>query len=290
MPYDTLTLGSIEVLALLDGDRELDGPISESFPAIPAEELAAFREQSPGIYGPAGGWRIRTRAWLVSHSGGLILVDTGIGPQGAPAPEWFGAPGQLPVALAETGTAPSDIDTVVISHVHDDHIGGTVVFPVSGEPVPAFPNARYILQRADRDWQFQLAESDEEDRVIADLLLKPLEQADVVDLIDGDHRLADGIELHHAPGHTPGHQVVRLRSGSARALLSADAFNHPIQLDHPEWPSGPDASHEGAETARRALLAELGTESNTIVAPTHFAEAFGHIRSGADGSVIWRPL
>jgi len=170
-----------------------------------------------------------------------------------------------------------------------DHIGGTVVFPVSGEPVPAFPNARYILQRADRDWQFQLAESDEEDRVIADLLLKPLEQADVVDLIDGDHRLADGIELHHAPGHTPGHQVVRLRSGSARALLSADAFNHPIQLDHPEWPSGPDASHEGAETARRALLAEHGPESNTIGAPPPFAPRGGGERKRRDAAAARRP-
>jgi glyoxylase-like metal-dependent hydrolase (beta-lactamase superfamily II) len=290
MPYERLPLGSMEVLALLDGDRELDGPIAESFPAIPADALAAFREQSPDVYGVAGGWRIRTRAWLIHHGGGLILVDTGIGPRGAPAPEWFGVPGNLHAALAETGTTPSDIDTVVISHVHDDHLGGTVVFPENGEPVPAFPNARYILQRADRDWQFQLAESDEEDRVIADLLLKPLEQAELVDLIDGDHRFADGIELHHAPGHTPGHQMVRLRSGSASALLSGDAFNHPIQLEHPEWPSGSDDSHEGAETARRALLEELGMGSDTVVAPTHFAEAFGHIRSGADGSAIWRPL
>ena len=290
MTHESLTVGDIELTALLDGDRELDGSIEDMFPGVPAEELEAFRDQAPGSYGPGGGWRLRVRAWLLRHDGGLILIDTGIGQQGAPAPGWFGAPGRLHEALAGIGVTPGDIDTVAISHVHDDHIGGTVMFSDVGVPVPAFPNARYVLQRADRDWQFQLAESEQEDRTIGDLLLRPLEKAAQLDLIEGEHPLAEGITLHHLPGHTPGHQVVRIGSGDARALISADAFNHPIQLGHPEWPSGPDASVEGAETARRTLLRELASEPGTVVAPTHFAEAFGHIRSGADGLAAWQPI
>ena len=290
MAFDILSIGSIQVLALLDGDGPEKGdPIVESFPGIPAEALLAFREQAPGVYGDHDTWRMRIRAWLVRHPGGVILVDTGIGQPRAPGVEWFGTPGRLHEVLDETGTPSGSIDTVVITHVHDDHIGGTVVFDGKGEPTPAFPDARYVIQRADRDWQFELARTDEEDQVIAAILLEPLERADVLDAIDGDQPLAEGIDLHHLPGHTPGHQVVRIHSDEARAVITADTFNHPIQVGHPEWPSGPDASVSGAAAARRALLAELSSHPGTTIAPAHFAEAFGRIRSGADGLAIWEP-
>ena len=100
------------------------------------------------------------------HPAGLLLVDTGIGRSGAPGVEWFGVPGTLLDALRETGTPADAIDTVLLTHVHDDHIGGTVAFDDQQVPAPAFPNARYVLQAADREWQRELARTDEEDRVI----------------------------------------------------------------------------------------------------------------------------
>ena len=84
-------------------------------------------------------------------------------------------------------------------------------------------------------------------------LLAPLEDAGVLDPIEGDHRLADGVELHHLPGHTPGHQILRVVAGADRLTISADTWNHPAQLAHPEWPSGPDDDHAGAAEARRLL-------------------------------------
>lgn len=293
MPFDRADIGHIEVLALLDGDREL-GPIAEEmFPDAPAEALMAYRDRYPGVYGANGGWQLRIRAWLIRHPGGVILVDTGIGQAGAPGVAWFGAAGDLHDALRETGTPPESIDTVVISHVHDDHIGGLVVFEpgADGEavPIPAFPNSRHILQRADRDWQHQTATENEEDADILRTLLAPLEEAGVVDLIDGDLELADGISLHHAPGHTPGHQIVRLASKGRRGLVSVDAFNHPAQFAHPDWPSGPDAIPAQAAATRRAVIAELLSHPGTVVAPTHFAESFGQMKSGPDGLASWVP-
>ncbi|MGZ8583556.1 MAG: MBL fold metallo-hydrolase [Actinomycetota bacterium] len=285
-----LTIGHIEVLALLDGVRELQGPIFDSFPDLPREALDAFRDRAPGVYGDGGGWRLHIRAWLVRHPGGVLLVDTGVGTSGAPGPEWFGAPGQLLDALRETGTPPDSIDTVVLSHVHDDHLGGTVAFiDENGEPVPAFPRATYLLQRADREWQTELARGDEEDRVIDSLLLQPLERAGQLTVLDGDHVLADGIEVRLAPGHTPGHQIVRLRSRGARAIITADVFNHPIQIPHPDWPSGTDTIPAQAAATRRAVLAELLSHPGTTIAPTHFAEAFGRVGAGDDGLAGWQP-
>ena len=294
MSFDTLKVGHLEVLALLDAEAELEGPISDMFPDAPLEELLAYRDRAPGVYGTDhGGWHLRVRAWLIRHPGGVMLVDTGIGVAGAPGPEWMGTPGRLLDVLRDAGTPPDAIDTVVITHVHDDHIGGTVTFPIGAEgepvPTPAFPRARHVIQRADWEWQLELAAQDEEDATIFRLLLEPLESAGLVDLIDGDVDLARGIQLHHAPGHTPGHQIVRLHSKGRRAIVTADAFNHPAQFSHPDWPSGPDAIHPQAAATRRALIAELFSRPGTPIAPTHLAEAFGEVRSGPDGLATWVP-
>jgi glyoxylase-like metal-dependent hydrolase (beta-lactamase superfamily II) len=294
MTYDTLQVGHLEILALLDADGELDGSITDMFPDAPADELLAFRDHAPGVYGADhGGWQLKVRAWLIRHPGGVVLVDTGIGVAGAPGPEWMGAPGRLLDVLRETGTPPDAIDTVVITHVHDDHIGGTVTFPAGadGEPVPtpAFPRARHVIQRADWDWQRELATQDEEDATIFRLLLEPLESAGIVDLVEDDVDLVPGIQLHHAPGHTPGHQIVRLSSKGGRAIITADAFNHPAQFSHPDWPSGPDAIYPQAAATRRALIAELFSHPGTPIAPTHLAEPFGEVRPGRGGLATWVP-
>ena len=216
-----------------------------------------------------------------------MLVDTGVGRRGAPGPEWFGAEGAVLDELHETGTQPDAIDTVVLTHVHDDHVGGTVAFDDEQQPRPAFPRARYLLQRADREWQSELACEDEDDVAIDSLLRQPLERSGQLQLLDGDLDLADGIQLHHAPGHSPGHQVVRLRSKGSRAIVTADAFNHPIQVSHPDWLAATDAVPARAAMTRRALLAELLSYAGTVVAATHLTEAFGIVRSGPDSLAAW---
>jgi glyoxylase-like metal-dependent hydrolase (beta-lactamase superfamily II) len=284
------TVGHIELIALLDGARDLTGPIGQSFPDIPEDALRAHEQRAPGIYGERGAWRLHVRAWLVRHPGGVLLVDTGIGERGAPAPSWFGAPGALHEALRETGTPPDAIDTVVLTHVHDDHLGGTVVFADDGTSTPAFPRATYLLQLADREWQAELAADEDEDRVIDELLLRPLEASGQLVVVDGDHPVAEGVELRSVPGHTPGHQIVRLRSRGSRAIITADTFNHPLQLAHPDWASATDDVPARAAAGRRAVLAEALSHPGTVLAPTHFAEPFGTVGTGDEGLAAWTPL
>jgi glyoxylase-like metal-dependent hydrolase (beta-lactamase superfamily II) len=282
MSAETRTIGSIDVTAILDADLELD-PITDAFPDIPPDALVGDTDGARSVRTQAGNWRLRVRAWLIRHDQGLILVDTGIGGPTSPTQAWVPQPGALLDRLAEEGTSPEEIPTVVITHVHDDHVGGLLA--ASGEP--AFANARHVLQRADLEWQRALGREDDDERAIWDLLA-PLETGGMLDVIDGDHAIAAGIELHHLPGHTPGHQVLRIRSGSARLTISADTWNHPLQLEHPEWPSGPDNDHTGAAAARRALRAELAAQPGAIIAPTHFGEPFVSLDERDDGPV-WVP-
>jgi glyoxylase-like metal-dependent hydrolase (beta-lactamase superfamily II) len=81
---------------------------------------------------------------------------------------------------------------------------------------------------------------------------------------------------------------VRVRSRGALALITGDVFNHPIQLPHPEWPSGTDSDPATATRTRRAILAQLASEPGTPIAPSHFAEPFGEARLDAGGKHMWR--
>jgi glyoxylase-like metal-dependent hydrolase (beta-lactamase superfamily II) len=283
MTQATRRIGSVEITSVIDADFAA-GPITEAFPDMPADALLSREADASAVRTADAQWRIRVRAWFVRHPGGSLLFDTGLGGPGSPTQSWAPAPGILLDELSELGVAPGDIGIVALSHAHDDHIGGLL----DADGTPVFPNARHVVQRADIEWLRALAPDSDDDRAVWNLLA-PLEDAGLLDPIEGDHRLADGIELRHLPGHTPGHQILRLASGTERLTVSADTWNHPAQLAHPEWPSGPDDDHAGAADARRALLGEILEHPGWVVAPTHLSAPFLTIGAAPDGTPTRTP-
>ena len=281
----TVDVGYHRVTALLDGMRDID-PIVEAFPDVPVDQLLAYAERYPGVYGDHGAWRLRIRAWLIRAPGSLVLVDTGIGVEGAPGLAWFGATGDLMNQIHAEGIRPEDIDLVVITHVHDDHLGGTV----TSDGDPAFPTARYVVQTADLAWQRGLAGEDEEARAFWDTQLQPLLDKGVVQEVAGTAELTSGVEVQLLPGHTPGHQVVRVASEGRRLVISGDAFTHPMQLSHPDWANVSDDAPVITATSRRKLIAELGSHPGMVLAPTHFTEPFGRMTVGPDHLAGWRAV
>ena len=164
----TVWIGGIEVVSLLDGVEDLDDHdiLDPSHgPSDPVWE--PFRRLYPAAFAAHEGWRLHVRATLLRAHGRTVLVDTGVGGPSSPAMSWYPAAGRLMGALAESGTSPAEVEVVVLTHVHDDHIGGTM----TAEGAPAFPNARYVVNRIDRDWQEELAGKTDEDRAIWDRLL-----------------------------------------------------------------------------------------------------------------------
>ncbi len=280
MTHDTRQVGRFTVTAIVDADMP-DEPIVEAFPGIPPDELAAAKALFPGVYTNDDRWRLRIRTWLIRDDERSLLLDTGIGGATSPTQSWAPQVGELPSVLDQLGVALSDIATVVISHVHDDHIGGLL----TDDGAPLCPNARYVVQRADVEWQRAAAAADRDAAAVWGLL-GAIEDAGVMDAIEGDHELSAGSTLRHLPGHTPGHQVLLVEDADARMVLSADTWNHPLQIANPQWPSGPDDDHAAAATARRTMLGDLADHPGTIVAPTHFAEPFGEVqRTG--GAWAW---
>jgi glyoxylase-like metal-dependent hydrolase (beta-lactamase superfamily II) len=284
-PRASLDIGQIRVTALLDGVG-IAAAIAESYPGAPLEQVLAYRDRYPQLYGPDDEWRLIIRAWLIRASGTLIVVDTGIGSDIAPGPEWFGSNGKLMEELDAEGVAPSDVDAVVITHIHDDHLGGTV----GTDGKPAFPDARYLIHAADLAWQRDLAAKDEDDRKYWDTLLQPLVDAGLLDEVDDGVELAPGVKAEHLPGHTPGHQVVRVSSEERRLIITGDAFTHPMQLAHPDWANALDEDPAAAEASRRELLAGSAADPGLLLAPTHFEEAFGRVEVDPADGARWQGI
>lgn len=282
MPHGSLRIGRVEVDSLCDGVT-FGGGAQESFPGVRDEILAESRARFPWAFGEQDQWRLHVHATLLRSQGHAILVDTGVGPETAPAFAWSEIRGALPDEIRAIGVDLGEVEQVVITHVHDDHLGWTTR---EGSEDPLFANARYVIHRA--DWELMAAATDDEDREIFAATMAPLQAAGVLELSEGDQRMTGELTLIHAPGHTPGHQVVAIDSEGARGLVSADLVNNPAQLLQPGLNGATDGDPELARATRARWLEQIEREDR-IVIPSHFREGFG--RFVAEGARhAWEPL
>lgn len=285
MPHGSVAVGEVTVTALCDLVVAFPRPYRTSFPDVPQERWPQIRARHPEAF-RGDEWLMHHHAYLVHSRDRMVLVDTGVGPSGTLAASWFGAAGRLLEDLADAGFAPDDIDAVVLTHAHLDHIGWNLD-PSAPEPRPSFPNARYVLQRA--EWERFPAAGDDDDRSAFDDGVRPLERLGVLDLIDGESRLGHGVTAVPAPGHTPGHQVVLIGSADLRAAITGDLANHPAQATEPSWRTGSDL--EPQEAARtRAELFDRFEADGTIVCTAHWPDPFAHLvrEDGARQAVTLR--
>jgi glyoxylase-like metal-dependent hydrolase (beta-lactamase superfamily II) len=219
---------------------------------------------------------------LLIHSGGRIaLVDTGLG---AEAASHFGEPaGHLMDSLAASGITADQVDPVIISHAHLDHIGGLTVAADGGRS-PVFTRARHYFGQA--EWDFWtsgegLAQVPEELADAARTHLPPLHQAGLVELVSKETEVLPGVRLLPAPGHTPGHMVVALTSGDDGALYLGDAILDEANFAHPDWASVYEWNPGMALATRTALIDKAIAENRLLIA-FHLA-ARGHAER-ADGN------
>jgi glyoxylase-like metal-dependent hydrolase (beta-lactamase superfamily II) len=259
------SFGPLSIVALDDGSGPFYQPRAEVFPAASAELWRRADAADPGAVTADGRWVLRFRCFAIRpERGPVVLVDAGIGPADAPAAGWAPVPGELPAELAAAGIGIDEIGTVVLTHLHTDHVGWAVV----GAGQPYFPNARYLVQRADAEAVHEF------NPTLAGRLLDPLKSTGQLALIDGRSTLLPGVQAVPTPGHTPGHQSVVLEAGGRRVLIGGDLVLHVAQLLDPELTYAHDLDPIRARTSRTKLLRGLVARGETVLAAAHLTEPF----------------
>ena len=222
---------------------------------------------------------------LINTGQHRVLVDTG-GGAGVPSA------GKLLRNLQAEGIEPLDIDTVILTHGHPDHIGGNT----DAKGKPAFPNARYVMWKD--EWEFwtsepdlaQLQSAEEFKQIMLMVARKNLPSIQgQLDLVDRETEILPGIQAIAVPGHTPGHMALAISSGSEQLLYISDAVLHPIHLEQPDWYPGFDLVPEQAMATRRRLLDRVAAEKVLVIA-SHFPfPGLGHVIQKGE-AWQWQPI
>ena len=185
--------------------------------------------------------------------------------------------------LAAAGAVPEEIDFVLCTHMHVDHVGWNTRLKDS-RWVPTFPNARYLFARTEFDhWQKLAAETGlpRTGNYFADSVL-PIVEANRAVMVETDHAIEDGLWLDPLPGHSPGAVGVHLRSGGVDAILCGDMMHHMIQCTFPDWSTNFCTDQTAARKTRRAFL-DRHANTDTLVFPAHFpGPTGGRVESAGD--------
>jgi glyoxylase-like metal-dependent hydrolase (beta-lactamase superfamily II) len=231
-------VGALEILALVDGEGSF-ATVGEAFPALDATEE----------------WRLPVNAVLIRGGGTTVLVDTGLGPEPRTFMPRAGA--HLPAALARAGSSSAEIDLVVHTHLHVDHVGwdGT------------FPNARYVV--ATDDWSYFMSEESLQQRPHLGDRVEPLDDAGLVVLVDGELEVASGVRLVPTPGHTPGHASVFVESQGSELVVLGDVVVHELQLADPDLVYISDHDSDLAAATRKRILGRLADQGTNVIV-SHF--------------------
>ena len=256
-----LELGDLEVLVISDGILPL--PTSTMSTNVdPDRRTEWFKEQ---FLGPDKfDWALNV---LVVRSGEkLILVDAGLGAQF----DGFPRAGQLPKRLAAAGIELEAITDVIVTHMHMDHVGGLLVDGVKSR---LRPDLRVHVSAA----EVQFWKAPDFSRTVMPAPIPDVLRSTATEfaseyessLVTFDERseVAPGVVVERTGGHTPGHSVVRLSSGSDRLTFAGDAL-FPVAFDHPDWQNGFEHDPEEAVRVRLRLLEELAASRGLLVA-TH---------------------
>ncbi|AKL69175.1 MULTISPECIES: MBL fold metallo-hydrolase [Streptomyces] len=284
----SIVLGDVEVLRVVEWQGPLV-PAADFVPEAGAELWKANEEWlAPDHWEPERDLAVvALQTWVLRSAGRTILVDTGVGNgrERPGSPRFHHWQADFLGELERAGVRPEDVDLVVNTHVHADHVGGNTV-DEAGEWVPAFPNAEYLIPAADDHWFGPRGGYGkglrEDDRLLYEDSVAPVHRAGQAVLWEGAHRIDEHLTLESAPGHTPGSAVLRLDSGGDRAVFVGDLLHSPVQILRPSCNSC-FCMDEAEAAASRLRILERAADTRELVVPAHFGGA-GAVEVRRDGA------
>ncbi|MEO6041694.1 MAG: MBL fold metallo-hydrolase [Croceibacterium sp.] len=284
-----IELGRIRVHKIHEMDSPV--PLLGQLPETTADDLRrlmTWYDQPDEISADPGAslMTFSVHSWVIEIDGRRILIDTCCGNHKTRSlPEVSQLDTRYLDNLRAAGFAPEDIDTVMCTHLHFDHVGWNTRL-AGGKWVPTFPNARYVFGKRDFEY-FQANPQGEELHHEAFLdSIVPIMEAGQADLVD-EHLIAhreigDGVWLEPAFGHSPGNCTVNAQADGAPGMFWGDVIHHPVQLIRHDLPFAFDADGAAACQVRKATM-ERVADSDTLCFPAHFRRtSAGYVKRDGD--------
>lgn len=273
-------VGDVKITRVVE--LEVPIPYSESsfLKQASPEALKSMPWLSPHFVTPEGALILSIHALLVDAPGLKLVVDTCVGNDKHRAMlRGQALHTDFLKHIAEAGFPREEVDAVVCTHLHVDHVGWNTMLE-DGKWVPTFPNAKYIIGK--REYEHRLTEMDAEAAKIMDDSIKPIFDAGLAQTVEMDHRISPEVRLMPTTGHTPGHVSVVIESKGETAIITGDMMHHPCQIGHPDWSSEFDGDKAAAAVTRNAMVKDWA-DSPSLIIGTHFAApTAGYIkRNGA---------
>jgi len=273
-------IGDITVTRVVE--MEVPGGTKFILPDATKEAALEIEWMQPYFMTPEGRLIMSIHALVVDTGDRRIIVDTCLGnDKEREIPAWSQLQTSFLADLEAAGYPPDTIDTGRCTHLHGDHVGWNTVL-VDGEWVPTFPNARYLFA----DKEFAYWSKGDDDAGYGDYYadsVQPVVDAGLVDLVDWEHHVCEGVQLEPTPGHTPGHCSIHLTSQGSEALITGDCIHHPCQMTRTDWCSSADYDQAAGEATRKTLLAKY-VDTPVLFIGTHFATpTAGYVKSHEGG-------
>ncbi len=254
--FNRFKLGDFEVTTLLAGSLTAEKPQDIFGLNASPEDFAAA---STAAFLPTDKVQFFFTPTLVNTGAELVLFDTGMAPEEMLAP------------MTAAGITPDQVDIVVLTHMHPDHIGGMATGGAA-----TFPNARYVTGAIEHNFWSGAANE------LFDANVKPFN--DQITFLDDGGTVAPGITAMAAFGHTPGHFIYQLESGGQRLVITADTANHYVwSLAKPDWEVKFDADKAAAAATRKAVFGMLAADRVPFIGYHMPFPGIGYVEAAGDG-------
>ena len=288
-----VTIGGIEVHSLLDdvGPTVTPGTLLRGLPDPLAGPNLRWLTDMGYLDGDSGKLRMAYQSYLVKIGNRRILIDAAVGEDGnfPNRPAWHGAKSDWLGHLGQTGTAPAQVDTVFLTHLHLDHTGWLTRLD-KGAWVPTFGAARHLASQVELDyWPAQHEAVGYMSTSYLDCVA-PVREAGLVEAVAIGQEIAPGLVTVDLAGHSPGMIGLELiEDGRPVAAFCADLMHNAVQMLHPAVGTGFDFDPAAARAVRGAKLAEYAA-AGTVMFCNHFPGASAGRAVARDGGFRFEPL
>jgi methylmalonyl-CoA epimerase len=279
----TTTVGNLELVSLSDGFFALDG--GAMFGVVPRTLWETRLPPDDRHRIPLG-----LRPLVIRGAGPTVLIDAGCGDKmDAKSAAIYGLDRRyhLDHSLAEAGLGADDIDVVIASHLHFDHIGGFTARRADGTLVPRFPKARYVAHAG--EWHDATHPHERNRASYLPENFQPLMDAGVLTLVDDDAEIVPGVHYRRSGGHTAHHQVVTITSGGRTAVFAADMYPTAAHLPDP-WVMGYDLYPVDTLAFKRAFSREAIEREYLVFFEHDPSMAAGYLRESGGRRTVERAL